>query len=268
MPPNPLKTSRFPIAFALAGSLLVLFVVLPLAAVVFSTAPQALGETLFDAEVSRSIGLTFLAAPLATALTLLTGLPLAYLLARCRFPAKRLVEGIVDLPVVIPHTAAGVALLMVFGSRGLLGRFFAPFGLYFTDQLGGIVVAMMFVSLPYLVNMSREAFAAVDAEMEKVALIDGASPWQAFWHVTLPQARRGVLGSVLMMWARGISEFGAVVILAYHPKIVPVLIYERFEGFGLRAALPVAVILILVVLVVFSLLRLVLMPEPGRAYPG
>jgi molybdate/tungstate transport system permease protein len=260
-----MKTPPLPLTFVLAGSLLVLFVMLPLAGAIFATTPQALGETLFDAEVSRSIGLTFLAAAIATALTLLTGLPLAYLLARYSFPAKRLVEGIVDLPVIIPHTAAGVALLMVFGSRGLLGQFLAPLGLYFTDHLGGIVVAMMFVSLPYLVNMSREAFAAVDAEMEKVALIDGASPWQAFWHVTLPQARRGVLGSALMMWARGISEFGAVVILAYHPKIVPVLIYERFEGFGLKAALPVAVILILVVLVIFSLLRLALMPEHTRA---
>jgi molybdate/tungstate transport system permease protein len=259
-----MKTPRFTLTFALAASLLVLFVVLPLAATIFATTPQALGETLFDAEVNRSISLTFLAAALATALTLLTGLPLAWLLARYRFPAKRLVEGIVDLPVIIPHTAAGVALLMVFGSQGVLGRWLAPLGLYFTDRLGGIVVAMMFVSLPYLVNMSREAFAAVDTEMEKVALIDGASPWQAFWHVTLPQARRGVMGGALMMWARGISEFGAVVIIAYHPKIVPVLLYERFEGFGLKAALPVAVILILVVLVVFSLLRLALMPERDR----
>jgi len=92
-------------------------------------------------------------------------------------------------------------------------------------------------------------------------LTDGATHWQAFRHVTLPLAWRGVLGGAVMMWARGISEFGAVVILAYHPKIVPVLVYERFEGFGLSAALPVAVLLILTVLVVFGLLRLALLPE-------
>ncbi len=97
----------------------------------------------------------------------------------------------------------------------------------------------------------------VDEEYELAALVDGASPWQAFWHVTLPQAWRGVLTGALMMWARGVSEFGAVVILAYHPKVVPVLVYERFEGFGLAAAQPVAVVLIVSALLVFVLLTLV-----------
>ena len=109
--------------------------------------------------------------------------------------------------------------------------------------------------------MSRESFALVDEELERVALIDGASAWQAFWHVTLPLAARGVLGGAVMMWARGISEFGAVVILAYNPKIVPVLVYERFNGFGLSAAQPVAALLIVVSIAVFVLLRVALLPE-------
>jgi molybdate/tungstate transport system permease protein len=100
----------------------------------------------------------------------------------------------------------------------------------------------------------------VDEELERVALIDGASAWQAFWHVTLPLAARGVLGGAVMMWARGISEFGAVVILAYNPKIVPVLIYERFNGFGLGSAQPIAALLIVVALLVFIILRLALKP--------
>ena len=92
-------------------------------------------------------------------------------------------------------------------------------------------------------------------------MVDGASPWQVFWHVTLPQSWRGILSGAMMMWSRGISEFGAVVILAYHPKIAPVLIYERFEGFGLASALPTAVILVLAALLVFSLLRAVLLRD-------
>lgn len=247
--------------FGLAGGLLVIFVILPLLDTVLATHPAALWEALLDAEVLRSLGLTFGAAGLATAIGLSTGLPLAYLLARRRFPGKRLVEAVVDLPVVIPHTAAGIALLMVFGSKGILGQPLGRLGLFFTDTLAGIVVAMLFVSLPYLVNMSREAFALVDPELESVALVEGASPFQAFLYVTLPVAWRGVVGGALMMWARGISEFGAVVILAYHPKIVPVLVWERFEGFGLNAARPVAVLLIIAVLAVFGLLRLALMDE-------
>ena len=255
------RRSAIPLVFSLLGGLLVLFVILPLAVTVLSTSPRLLGETLVDRQVLRSLGLTFLAAAMATAVALICGVPLAYLLARRQFWGKGLVEGIVDLPIVIPHTAAGVALLLVFGSRGVLGEPLASLGIFFVDRLGGIVVAMLFVSLPYLVNMARTAFAGVDRELESVALVDGASPWQAFWHVTLPQSWRGILSGAMMMWSRGISEFGAVVILAYHPRIIPVLIYERFEGFGLQAAQPVAVILIITVLIVFSILRWLLNPK-------
>jgi molybdate/tungstate transport system permease protein len=255
------KRILFNLLFALAGSLLVLFVVLPLVSTILSTTPGAFLKSFGDPEVLHSIGLTFGAAAIATALAMLTGVPLAYLLARHSFRGKRLLEAIINLPVVIPHTAAGVALLLVFGRRGLIGQWLSPLGITFTDNLGGIVVAMLFVSLPFLVNLSREAFAMVDEELERVAFTDGASQWQAFWHITIPLAWRGVLSGAVMMWARGISEFGAVVILAYHPKIAPVLVYERFEGFGLNAAQPIALLLILVALVVFILLRLALLPE-------
>ena len=205
--------------------------------------------------------LTFGAAAIATGLAGMGGIPLAYLLARRRFAGKRLVEAVVDLPIVIPHTAAGIALLMVFGGRGLLGKPLAELGVFFTDTWLGVVAAMLFVSMPYLVNMSREAFALVDPDLEQIALVEGANPWQAFLLVTIPLAWRGIFSGALMMWARGISEFGAVVILAYHPRIIPILIYERFEGFGLPAALPVAALLILIAFAVFTLLPLVLLPD-------
>jgi molybdate/tungstate transport system permease protein len=120
---------------------------------------------------------------------------------------------------------------------------------------------MLFVSLPYLVNMSRESFALIDNELEQAASVDGASAWQAIWLVTMPIAWRGIAGGALMMWARGISEFGAVIILAYHPSVITVLLYERFSGFGLSAAIPVTVVLILFVLLVFGFLRYFLIPE-------
>jgi molybdate/tungstate transport system permease protein len=251
----------FNIAFSFLGGLLLLFIVLPLISILLGTSLDQFLLAMTDPEVMHSIGLTFSAGATATLSALFTGVPLAYLLARRKFRGRQLVEALVNLPIIIPHTAAGVALLLVFGRRGLLGQWLTPLGITFTDNFGGIVVGMTFVSLPFLVNLSRESFALIDEELERVALIDGASPWQAFWHVTLPQAWRGVLAGALMMWARGISEFGAVVILAYHPKIVPVLVFERFEGFGLAAAQPVAALLVVVALTAFMFLRLSLLKE-------
>ncbi len=233
------------------------FIILPLAVTALATSPSEIWLALNDREVLRSIGTTFLAGTIATTLGFLLGVPLAWVLARRAFPGKGLVEGIVTLPIIIPHTAAGIALLMVFGSRGVLGAPLQHLGIFFVDRIAGVVVAMLFVGLPFLITGSREAIAAVDIEMEKAAMIDGANAWQIFLHVTLPQSWRGVTAGAMMMWARGISEFGAVAILAYHPKIVPVLVFERFQGFGLSAARPIAVILILAVLIVYVGLRLI-----------
>jgi molybdate/tungstate transport system permease protein len=249
--------TAFTAGLATLGALLVLVVVLPVLSTLLGVSPTALWQALMDVQVLRSLTLTFYCAAVATLVALVTGVPLAYLLARHRFPGKWLLEGIIDLPVVIPHTAAGIALLMVFGQRGWLGQPLTAVGILFTERAAGVVVAMLFVSLPFLVNAAREAFALVDVELELVALVEGASPLQAFWLVTLPLARRGVSSGALLMWARGISEFGAVAILAYNPKIIPVLVWERFQGFGLAAAKPVAALLILTSLVVFVLLRLV-----------
>lgn len=247
--------------FAALGAALLLFVLLPLVATVLGTDLAAILDALGQPDVVECLALTFYAAMIATALAFVAGVPLAYLLARSDFPGKRVVEAVVDLPVVIPHTAAGVALLMAFGRRGLVGEGLATLGVYFTENLAGIVLAMLFVSLPFLVDTARESFALVDPRLERVARTLGASRWEAFRRVALPLAWPGILAGALLMWARGISEFGAVVILAYNPKIIPVLIFERFTGFGLASALPVAVLLIVTSLVVFVLLRLVLLRE-------
>jgi molybdate/tungstate transport system permease protein len=247
-----------PLLFLPLALLLLLFVVLPLLTTIAQTPVQALWQTVNDRQVLDALGITFYAAVWATVLALLTGVPLAYLLARYKFPLKTWVEGLVNLPIVIPHTAAGIALLMVFGRNGTAGRFFGVFGVGFVDTVAGIVVGMLFVSLPFLVNAAREAFAAVDPELEAMALTLGGSRWQAFRYVTLPLSIPGITTGAVMMWGRGISEFGAVIILAYHPKTMPVLVFERLEGFGLSYARPVAVLLILASLAVFVLLQLLL----------
>ena len=243
--------------FAVLGGALLLFILWPLARTIFSTSPRSLWETILDPQVRGAIGLTFYASAIATAIAILTGVPLAYLLARHDFPGKSLVEGLIDLPIVVPHTAVGIALLMVFGRSGALGKAFAAIGVRFVSSVPGIVIAMLFVSMPFLVNAARDGFAAVDPRLERVARTLGAGPWTAFWKVALPLSCRSILSGTILMWARGLSEFGAVVILAYHPMVAPVLLYERFESYGLNYARPVAVWVILSSLAVFVGLRAV-----------
>jgi molybdate/tungstate transport system permease protein len=234
---------------------MVLFLVLPLATMTLSVSPKQLYTTLIEEEVGRSIILTITSGLWATCFGVLFGVPLAYVLARQRFPGKRIVNGLVDLPIVIPHTAAGIALLSVFGRKFYGGKFFDFFGINFVGAEPGIIIGMMFGSVPFLINAARDGFLAVDPRMEQVAQSLGASPWKTFWTITLPLARRSIMTGSMLMWSRGISEFGAVFILVYHPMVAPVLVWNRFETYGLDYARPVAVLLLLMCVLVFLALR-------------
>jgi len=252
-----LPANRMQIVFAVLGVLLILFVAWPLLRTVTGSSPAVVWETLLEAEVRRAILLTFYCSALATAIAFVTGVPLAYLLARSDFRGKRLIEGLMDIPIVVPHSAAGIALLLVLGRNTFLGRAFSLLGIRFVSAMPGIVAAMLFVSLSFLVDTAREGFKAVNPRLERVARTLGASPWQAFWRISFPLAWRSILSGMILMWARGLSEFGAVIILAYYPMIAPVLLYERFQSFGLTYAQPVAALIILICLLIFVVLRLV-----------
>ena len=247
--PPPRRPAAFAVISWALGLLLLVFVAAPLVALLTGTSLHEFVTTIGQADVRQALFVSVEAALLATALAAIGGVPLAYLLARRSFRGKRLVEGLIDLPIVFPHTAA------VFGRSGVFGRGVAHLGIAFTDTLAGVVVAMLFVSLPFLVDTAREAFALVDPGYERVARTLGATPGVAFARVALPLARRGVLAGALLMWARGMSEFGAIVILAYNPKTMSVLTYERFESGGLDAARPAALLVVLLALVVFIAVR-------------
>lgn len=245
-------------AFLVLGGTILVFLAVPVLKMIFSSSPSILWDSLFEKDVAASIALTLYAALIATAIGFVLGVPLAYLLAKTWFPGKRLIEGLVDLPIVIPHSAAGIALLFVFGRNYFAGKTFAFIGIPFLDSLGGIVIAMLFVSVPFLIDSAKEGFQKVDPRLENVARTLGASPWQTFVRISFPLAWRSIMAGNIMMWARGMSEFGAVIIIAYHPMIAPVLVYERFETYGLEYSRPIAVLLILLSMIVFVALRLLL----------
>jgi len=248
--------------FLFLALIMLVFILTPIIKTCVSSSPGTLWDTLLEEDVYLSIMVTAWAGLIATFCGLLFGVPLAYLLARHNFRGKRLLESLIDVPIVIPHSAAGIALLFVFGRQQIFGQFFDDIDIRFVDTLAGVVIAMMFVSVPFLIDSARDGFKSVDVRLEKVARTLGASPWRTFLRVSLPLAWRNILSGSIMMWARAISEFGAVIILAYHipflgghPMAAPVLVYYRFNNFGLDAARPVAVLVILISLIAFVVLR-------------
>ncbi|GAB4317161.1 MAG: tungstate ABC transporter permease WtpB [Bacteroidales bacterium] len=247
----------FELTLYLLSGLVLLFLAGPLAGMFIQTSLPELFDTGMDNEVQSSIVTTLLAAFSATIIFGLVGIPFAWFLARKQFWFKSLLLGIINLPVVIPHTAAGIALLGFVNRDSFFGRLADTAGISLVGNHTAIALAMAFVSAPFLLNAAYEGFRSVPTELEQAARILGATSFEVFYTVSLPLAARNILSGVVMMFARGMSEFGAVVIVAYHPMITPVLIYERFTAFGLAWARPVAVVFMLVTLVVFVVLRVI-----------
>ncbi|MFH0940108.1 MAG: ABC transporter permease [Planctomycetota bacterium] len=252
------RLSWFKLACSVGGGAVLLFIIAPLIAMLLAGSGADLWTAATDAEVARSIWLTLWTSLAGTLLLAIPAIPFSWLLARAKFRGKRLVLSIIDLPVVIPHSAAGIALLSVMNRDSLVGSIGESLGISFVSSHWGIMAAMTFVSLPFLMGAAREGFSAVPMQFEEAARTLGASPARVFFTISLPLAWRAVVTGIIQMFARGLSEFGAVVIIAYHPMITPVLVFDRFNTFGLRYARPVAVIFIAICLVVFIGLRVFL----------
>lgn len=243
------------LVFWLLGSILIGFVLVPLCGLAASESPGALSRVAAMPEVRAAIAESLSAAAVTACLAAAFGVPLAWLLARASFPGRAALAAIIDLPLAVPHTVAGIALLIVLGRRGVIGMPATALGLQFWGTLAGIVAAMLFVSAPYTVNAARIGFESVDPRLEMVARSLGLAPWRVLWHVTLPLAGRGILTGLTLTFARALSEFAAVAILAYYPKTAPVLIYEMFLRFGLGEAAAMSVIVLAISLALFILLR-------------
>jgi len=252
-----MKNKVFKLIMMSISIILILFLIIPILKMFTHSTLEIFYQSAKEKEVIDSIFLTLRASFVATLITIFLGIPLAYSLSRYTFPGKFIVESIINIPLIIPHSAAGIALLTVFGDQFIGGRFFSYLGISFTGNFAGIVIAMMFVSMPFLINESKEGFNKIDERYEKVARTLGASPFQSFFKIVLPMNKNHILSGTLMMWARGISEFGAVLVLAYHPMTAPVLIYERFTSYGLKYSVPVAGIMIIITTIVFTLLKVI-----------
>lgn len=224
-----------------------LFITLPLAALFLRTTPVQLLSNLTQQQVIQAIALSMSTTLASTLVIVLFGTPVAYSLARSHASYKRLADTLIDLPTVLPPAVAGVALLMAFGRRGILGFTINQLGLDIAFTPLAVMMAQIFIAAPFYIKAAAIGFSNIDYELEQAASLDGASPWEVFRYVTLPLSWSSILGGSVMSWARALGEFGATIIFAGNfpgrTQTMPLAIYIGFE-LDLDIALTLSVILI------------------------
>jgi molybdate transport system permease protein len=233
-----------------AAALFALFLGLPvLTLVVRAILNAAPGVAIASPVVLDALGLSLVTTAVSLVVTVSLGLPLAFVLARRRFRGKGLLEAVVDLPVVLPPSVAGLALLLVFGRQGLLSAPFGLLGISVPFTTIAVIMAQTFVSAPFFIRSARAGIAGVDRDLEDAARVDGASERQLFRAVTVPLAGAALAAGLTMSWARSLGEFGATIMFAGNlegrTQTLPLVVYGEFQGGGIDASIAAAAILVL-----------------------
>lgn len=235
-----------------------LLLAVPLAALVGRARVLDLAADLASPVVADALTLSIATSSATVLVAILLGTPLAYLLARGRFRGRTLVDSLVDLPMVLPPSVAGVALLVAFGRRGLLGAYLAQLGIQLAFTRAAVVFAQVFVAAPYFVRAAAGAFARVDRDLEDSAALDGASGWGVFRHVTVPLSRPTLVAGAVMTWARALGEFRATIIFAGNfpgrTQTMPLAIYMGFEV-DLGVAVTLSIVLLTISFAVLAVVR-------------
>lgn len=246
------------LTLVLASLPLLLFFVLPLLALVLRVPLGDPLAALSDPAVGQAIQLSLVTTLITLALAVLSGTPLALLLARGRFPGRAALETLLDLPLVLPPAVAGIALLVAFGRFGLLGGVLRAFGVTIPFTTVAVIMAQLFVAGPLFIRTAVGAFSSVERDLEDAAAVDGAGPLRIFRYVTLPLAAAPLAGGAVMTWARALGEFGATIIFAGNlpgvSQTMPLAIYLGFEQ-DLAAALALSLLLLFISFAVLFLMR-------------
>jgi len=236
------------LAVLVAVVLLLAFLALPFVALLLRVTPGQLLARLASPVVLDALRLSLVTSVAATAVVIVLGVPVAWLLATREFPLKRVVEVLVDLPMVLPPTVAGFALLMAFGRAGLAGRALAALGITLPFTTLGVVVAQVFMSVPFMIGPARASFASLDPKLLDAAATLRARETFTFFHVALPLALPGLSAGVAMAGARALGEFGATITFAGNlpgaTQTMPLAVYVALQS-DLDAAVALSVLLLL-----------------------
>ncbi|HEU5356674.1 MAG TPA: molybdate ABC transporter permease subunit [Actinocrinis sp.] len=248
-----------PFPLLLPALLGVVFLTLPLVGLLVRTPWSDLAGQLRGTQVLQALRLSLITATVATALSLVLGVPLAWLLARARFPGRRLLRALITVPLVLPPVVGGVALLLALGRRGILGQYLDSwFGITLPFTTAGVVLAEAFVAMPFLVLSVEGALRAADPRFEDAAATLGASGWTTFRRVTLPLIAPGVAAGAVLAWARALGEFGATITFAGNfpgtTQTMPLAVYLALQD-DPQAAIVLSLILLAVSITVLAALR-------------
>lgn len=227
----------------------VLFIGIPLAALLFRVSPETLFASLQNPVVIDALGLSLLTAGISTIIVIGFGTPVAYINARFHYPGKKVIDTLTDIPVVLPPAVAGLALLMAFGRRGLVGQYLDVLGIEIAFTTIAVIMAQVFVASPFYIRQARTSFSGVNRIYEHAARTLGASPIRTFFTITVPLAFTGILSGAVLTFARALGEFGATIMFAGNlqgkTQTMPLAIYSTFQG-DIDASLALAVILVII----------------------
>ncbi len=240
---------------------LLLFIAIPIISIFARSTPAAFIENLNERQVMQAVMLSLASSSVSTLLTLVFGTPVAYLLAARKFHAYRLIDTLIDIPTVLPPSVAGVALLMAFGRKGVVGVFLAQAGITLPFTFTAVIMAQMFIASPFYIKAAAIGFAGINKELKQAAALDGANRWQVFRYIMLPLSANALLSGCVMTWARALGEFGATIIFAGNypgrTQTMPLAIYIGFE-IDLNVALTLSIVLICFSFLTLTLVKSVL----------
>lgn len=243
--------------FILPSLVLLALFALPLFALFVRSISDHFLTYAFSEQAFKALRLSLVTSTISTAITILFGTPLAYTLARWKFRSKPWIELLIDLPIVLPPSVAGLVLLIAFGRRGMFGSILSELGISLPFTTAAVVLAQMFVSAPLYVRSARVGFLAVEKQLEEAAHVEGANQWQLFTEVMFPLAGRALLSGAVLTWTRALGEFGATILFAGNlegvTQTMPMAIYLGFErNLGIALALSVVLVLVSVLLLLFT----------------
>ncbi|MBP1928305.1 molybdate transport system permease protein [Methanolinea mesophila] len=238
--------------------LFLLFLTIPVASLFLRITPEAFLESLGNPVVIDALFLSLITATASLGIVILMGTPLAYLNARTNYWGKEVVDTLIDLPIVMPPAVAGIALLMAFGRRGVVGEYFSAFGIQIAFTTLAVVLAQVFVASPFYIRQARASFQAVDRTYEEAGRTLGAGRLRVFFRVTVPIAWAGLVSGAILTFARALGEFGATIMFAGNfqgrTQTMPLAIYTTMQG-DLNDALCLSIILVVISFAVILMVK-------------